>query len=348
MKNVIMISVLFLFLGSCKKMVLGPDTVNDPENNFEIFWEDFDKHYALFGVRNHDWDSIYNAYEPKVTPQTTDEELWQYFTEMIEYLDDTHTFVYDEQKDTFFVSGNTLNAEAEEIFDYGLIEAKYVENITEIAEEFKFNYGNIVGKNIGYIYMENMTEEGFKVEIIDEVIASLKNYDAIILDLRNNGGGDDQFSERVAGVFADGAHFIYTVEERNGPNHDDFEEKKMYYTAKAGPEQYLKPVILLTDRYTVSAAEIFLLHMKAFGHVTQIGDSTSGDFSDTSMLRFLPNGWLYRYSIMKFLLPDGSSLDGIGHVPDVYVKNTKEEVEAGTDKVMETAFEYLFDTYGIK
>ncbi|WFO18218.1 S41 family peptidase [Cellulophaga baltica 4] len=97
----------------------------------------------------------------------------------------------------------------------------------------------------------------------------------------------------------------------------------------------------------MSAGEIFLLHMKSFEHVTQIGDTTAGDFSTISNMRFLPNGWHYRYSIQKVLLPNGESFDGIGHIPDVYEKNTVEDIAAKEDKVLDTALEYLLDTYGI-
>ncbi|MEM6771412.1 MAG: peptidase, partial [Bacteroidota bacterium] len=82
--------------------------------------------------------------------------------------------------------------------------------------------------------------------------------------------------------------------------------------------------------------------------VTQIGDATSGDFSDTSMDRFLPNGWIYQYSIMRFLLPDGTSLDGTGHVPDIFIRNTVEDITADRDRVLERAFTFLFEAYGIE
>ncbi|MFP3490731.1 hypothetical protein R0K20_24355, partial [Staphylococcus sp. SIMBA_130] len=66
----------------------------------------------------------------------------------------------------------------------------------------------------------------------------------------------------------------------------------------------------------------------------QMGDTTAGDFSTVSNMRFLPNGWRYVYSIQQFLLPNGRSLDGIGHVPEIYVKNTEYTVNNNTDLVV--------------
>jgi carboxyl-terminal processing protease len=176
----------------------------------------------------------------------------------------------------------------------------------------------------------------------------LKNYKAIVLDLRQNIGGDDKYGERIAGVFADSEKLLYTVQTRNGLNHNDFDAKTEHFSKKMGSEQFVKPVIVLTDRRTISSGEVLLIHLKSFNQVTQIGDTTSGDFSDVSNRKFLPNGWTYQYSIKMFLLANGKSLDGIGHIPGVYVKNTQADILAQNDKVMEKAIQYLFTTYGIQ
>jgi len=88
--------------------------------------------------------------------------------------------------------------------------------------------------------------------------------------------------------------------------------------------------------------------MNALPQVTQIGTATSGDFLDTGMSRFLPNGMQYQYSIMKFLLPDGTSLGGAGHVPYIEVRNSTEDISAGNDLVLERAFRFLLEEYGIE
>lgn len=333
-------------LVSCEKTIVNKNTKNNPENNFEILWNDFDRHYGLFTVRNINWRNLYDIYRPQVTPNTTDAELWNIFTKLLEHLDDSHTSIYNPRTSEEYVSGDTLNEQSSLEFDESIITNNYLDYRIKIEKEPSLSYGKIKNKNIGYIYLGS--EEGKSPKVINEIIEQLQTLNAIILDIRQNEGGFDSYAQRFAGAFADSEKFIYSVQTRNGKNHSDFNEKKLYYTKKQGNKQFLKPVIVLTDRATISAGEVLLLHLKSYDHVTQIGDTTAGDFSDLSNKRTLPNRWSYYYSTMMYLLPDGSSLDGIGHIPDIYIKNSELDIKNGKDKVLEKAIDYLYDTYKIK
>ncbi len=343
-KLFLLLSTAAIIFTGCETLVLGEAEANDPENNFEIFWNDFDQHYSLFNVRGWDWDSIYTVYRPQVTPQTTDEDLWEIQRQMVEYLDDAHTFVY--WPGEAFFSGNRedrarLNAE----FSLPLVLADHLEVIDSSNQE-EYYYGSLRGRNIGYIYLGGVDFEN--ENFADRLLEGIGQHDAIIIDLRNNGGGNDTDAANFAARFSDREELAFTVQERNGPNHEDFAGKTEYFLRKDGPVQYTQPVVVLTDGLSVSAAEIMLIYLKALPHVTQIGTTSSGDFSDTSMRRFLPNGWQYQYSIMKFLLPDGTSLDGVGHIPNIEVRNSEESILAGNDLVLERAFQYLFEEHGIE
>ena len=344
MKRILLLSSILLLFGACEKTFLGSDEENSNTNVFEIFWNDFDKHYSLFTVRNTDWDLLYQTYRPQVSDNQSIDDLWSIMSSLIEHLDDSHTTLFDGNRS--YKSGYAQNEQSIAEFDGDLIISKYMEGVTQVDSESDLYYGKIKDKEIGYIYLGSMNGED--PGKIDDVLGNLVNLKAIILDIRQNTGGDDRYSARIARPFSDGEHLIYSVQTRNGPNHSDFDDKKLYYTQFDSENSYSKPVIVLTDRRTISAGEIFLLHMNAFANVTQIGDTTAGDFSTLSNMRFLPNGWTYVYSIQKFLLPDGSSLDGIGHVPDIYSKNTESDISSSVDKVLEDAFDYLFTEYGIK
>jgi carboxyl-terminal processing protease len=346
MKNLVYIFLIIILFSSCKKLVLGDDSQNNPTAIFETVWTDFDEHYSLFEVRNQNWDSLKTVYQSQINANTNNTQLWNILTNMLETLDDSHTVLFGENDNQHFISGYTLNEQSKLEYSKSLITSKYLDYRTELTTEENFSYGKIKTKDIGYIYLG--AEGGKDDTKIDEVIDALKNHKAIILDLRQNTGGDDRYGERIAGVFADNENLVYTVQTRNGKKHDDFDNKTSHYSKKQGDEQFLKPLIVLTDRRTISAGEVMLLHLKKYNQVTQIGDSTAGDFSTTSNRKFLKNGWSYQYSIQKFLLPNGQSLDGIGNIPDVYVKNTQADLAAQNDKVIEKAIDYLWTRYGIQ
>lgn len=335
--------LMFLSLCGCQTLILGEEASNDPENNFEIFWKDFDRHYGLFEARGWDWEAMYAAYRPQVTPRTTDEELYEIFRQMVADLNDSHTFIYWPGK-AFFSGNSEEDDRIEAEFSYELLLRDHVEIIDSSGDE-EFAYGIIRGKDIGYLYLGGMDIED--PNFGDRLLRDIGDKAALIIDLRNNTGGDDEVGAALAGRFADREELIYTVEERNGPAHDNFGDKLEYFVRPRGSEKFIKPVVILTDKITVSAAEVALIYFKALPHVTQIGTATSGDFSDTGMRRFLPNGFQYQYSIMQFLLPDGTSLDGVGHVPDIEIRNSAMDIEAGRDLVMERAYLYLLEEFGI-
>ncbi|MEM9930851.1 MAG: S41 family peptidase [Bacteroidota bacterium] len=343
MKTFFSLLVALLIFSGCQSIILGKEKASTPEHNFELFWQDFDEHYGLFTARGWDWDSIYTEFHPRVTAQTTEDELWEIFKEMITYLDDSHTFVA--RPGEFFASGSEDDEQVEREFSLDLILNDYVELIDSSSEQ-GYWYGRFRDRDIGYLYLSGIDLEN--PAVMDEMLRAIGQHAAIIIDIRNNTGGDDLIGAEIAGRFLQETTFVYSVQERNGPEHDDFAGKTNYYARQLGTENFTKPVVLLTDLITVSAGEVMTIYLKANSQLTQIGTTTAGDFSDTGMHRFLPMGWIYQYSIMKFLLPDGTSLDGVGHIPDIYVRNTEADIAAGNDVVLARAFDFLWEEYNIR
>ena len=138
----------------------------------------------------------------------------------------------------FFRSGSEENSFVEAEFSLSLVKRKYLEtwqnipNTGSSIDEDEYLYGKVKSRDIGYVYLNGM--EADDRDFMDHVLRQIGNHKAIILDLRNNLGGDDLTAEAIAGRFADGEHFIYTGQERNGPNHDGFcrKEKLLHYKSQ--------------------------------------------------------------------------------------------------------------------
>jgi hypothetical protein len=56
----------------------------------EVFCHIFEENYPFFKLHNVDWDGIYKTYRPKVTARTTDDELFEIFSEVIKASNDPH------------------------------------------------------------------------------------------------------------------------------------------------------------------------------------------------------------------------------------------------------------------
>jgi C-terminal processing protease CtpA/Prc len=139
-------------------------------------------------------------------------------------------------------------------------------------------------------------------------------------------------------LFANQKTLFMTTRKRNGPRRSDFTAVDKWYVE--GEAQYTKPIVLLTSRWTASAGETFTWAMNTQAQVTQLGDTTAGGFTDV-VARELPNGWLYFVGVGDYRNAKGESEEGKGVAPKVYATNTKAEIDAGKDKVLEKAIERL-------
>ena len=64
--------------------------MRNPEKNFEELWRTFHNRYPFFELRNVDWKKQYETYRPKVTRETSDDELFDIFCQMLAPLHDGH------------------------------------------------------------------------------------------------------------------------------------------------------------------------------------------------------------------------------------------------------------------
>jgi C-terminal processing protease CtpA/Prc len=86
------------------------------------------------------------------------------------------------------------------------------------------------------------------------------------------------------------------VASMNEHGNTDFAAPINMYVEPEDGYRYTKPLVLLTDRFCVSAAETFTLAMHTLDGMTQIGDTTFGAFADR-IIRELPNGWGYSIGV---------------------------------------------------
>ncbi len=334
--NIIIVVILFT---SCDKMLLIEKEENTPINNFNTVWENFDRYYGGFIVKDIDWDALYTIYRPMVNENSTEEELYNALIGLFDELNDSHVFLKTLNPNLeHYNSGPLGKLKVVTDFKLSTVENNYLTGVTKLNEAVWYG---MLDNNIGYIYIDNFSETKETYESnFNEIIEKMQNTGGLVVDIRAGKGGYDPEAMFVAGYFATEKKLAISMKLRNGAGHNDFTDPIKQYVKPQGNKQYTKDVVVLTNRFTISASESFILAMSRQEHVTFVGDTTSGAFSD-AIRRDMPNGWIYRMSVAEVRTHDGTCWEGIGYPPDVVVQNDPTDVTNGIDEALEKAIELL-------
>jgi hypothetical protein len=341
MKKLSQLILLVFMITSCEKVLMEKEPANNPVNNFESLWKTTDEKYSFFEFKGIDWNGIYNEYRPQIIQDMNDYELFDVFKNMLNELKDGHVNLTA----PFDISRYSFKYNAPENFDFRTLQDHY------IGWDYRIT-GSLIntsfvrnGATIGYIYYGSFSGPIQSADI-DFVIASLWHTKGIILDVRNNGGGDVSNIYTLGSRFADKKRLIYTSAMKNGPNHEDFGVASEVYMEPGGSHQYTGPVVLLTNRGCFSATSFFATAMKAFPHVIQVGDTTGGGLGAPAGFE-LPNGWGYRFSVSRTLTSDGLNWEN-GVPPDSTVWMNPVHELSGIDDIMEKAIEIILEKKSVE
>ncbi len=171
-----------------------------------------------------------------------------------------------------------------------------------------------IGKGIYYLKFDMFPRlnEALEVEI-EEMMSSFVQAKAIIIDLRDNGGGSDQTVNHLAGYFFDEKTKLATSYQWGQDPHD------IWATPKSTSSSLAKTrLIILISQASFSAAEAFTQRLQFRQRAFVIGEKTPGALhrsatylmNDLFMLQ-----WPYERSVDALQQKD---IEGIGISPDLY------------------------------
>jgi hypothetical protein len=123
--------------------------------------------------------------------------------------------------------------------------------------------------NIGSVKLNGFADPAACQETVDRAMASLNHADALIIDLRDNGGGLGETALRLAGYLFDRPTLFYDPRP-------DSPVPARTASPMAGNKLVDKPVYVLTSSRTQSAAEYFVYNLKMLKRATIVGEATAG------------------------------------------------------------------------
>ena len=204
----------------------------------------------------------------------------------------------------------------------GLKKAKIFKIKREIIE-IKSVASKLIEKEIGYLrlraFNENSSDQ-LKKEI--SKLEKKENLLGYIFDLRNNPGGLLSQAIQISDFFLDDGEIVSTKGRKNRENRKFF--------AKKGDKINGKPLIVLINNGSASAAEIVAGALQDQKRAILLGESTFGKGSVQSIIP-LKNKGAIRLTISKYYLPSGKSISEIGVSPDIMVEESEENFVINTD-----------------
>ena len=317
---------------ACADPTLAPAPSSGNAAIFDAVWRDFDLNYSFFTLKGVNWDSVRAVVRPHAIAARSDDDLARVIGGMLLSLHDRHVSLTTPTRTIAYQSAADL---APAPFNPVLIDVDYLRDAT-ITGGGHVIYG-MVAPMVGYIRIPSFGGQGW-VSDIDEAIAALRGARAMIVDVRENGGGTNELATAAAGRFASASRLFGYVRIRNGPDHDDFTGYIAESVAPSGPRPFRGPVIVLTNRKVYSSAEDFVLATRVQPNVTVVGDTTAGA-SGNPLVRELPNGWTFQLSTWIEYTPVKQVFENIGLAPDVYVPSTMSQMVAGHDPILDRAIQ---------
>ena len=300
---------------------------NTPQGNFEALWRIIDEQYCFLDYKQIDWDAIRDKYQPLITSDMSNDGLFEVLGNMLAELKDGHVNLYS--------ASNTARywdwyLDYPRNYDESLVE-KYLGRDYRIAAGLKYT---ILEDNIGYISYTSFSD-GIGDGNLNEALSYLAACNGLIIDVRNNGGGNLTYSTRFAARFTNERVLTGYIQHKTGKGHSDFSEPEPIYIEPSDGVRWQKNAVVLTNRHSYSATNDFINAMRYMPNVTLLGDKSGGG-SGLPFTSELPNGWTVRFSASPHLDADKQHIE-FGIDPDVKMDMDDEDKARGLDTLIEAA-----------
>ncbi len=315
-----------------------------PIENYNALWRIIDEHYAFLDMKlpaDSSWQDMYDKYRPLVNEKMSEDSLFIVMSKLLGELNDGHVNIVAPFDYAYF---DKWKDDTDLYYQSKLVD-KYLGDNYKIAGSLRYkqiDYNNHSQDSIAYIRCSSFNTSLSQANILAS-LSRLSKCRALIIDIRNNGGGSLSNSDKLSSTFTPKDRPVGYTRYKTGKGHNNFSEKIKIYAKKGKYGVWQRPVVILTDRGVYSAANDFVLKMKGLPQVLILGNKTGGG-GGLPMSSELPNGWYVRYSSTQTFDLQGRNIEA-GIEPNLQVKLKKGDVQADKDTLIEVAIAYIKQFY---
>ncbi len=367
MKAANKIGLVLIFCGmmACRQEAVLPKSgeTTDPVANFDFFWNGINDNYVFFSYDNLDWDGVYNEYRPKISSAMSEYDLQILIIEMMGKLIDGHRELKIGNGDYAGINNYQYRVKYNDVKTEDLVKQKYIDS-SKLKNfyysgidngDIEFYTSRLKNNNkIAYIRysqfgaaLQNETQNEEFNSYLEEVQES-NNFSSMIIDVRQNIGGSAMaFANLISKFVPDNYIWGYSKFRLSRDRYETtpFIEEKLSFSSSIG---FTKPIVILTDRYSFSAAEVTTLALHNLPNVTVIGDTTAGangpissEGKDYTGNFTMPNKWIVQLAQKATFDSNKKIFEGKGVPPDIAVIPSEIDRGNGIDNVLEAAVDFL-------
>ncbi|MDE6452566.1 MAG: S41 family peptidase [Muribaculaceae bacterium] len=308
--------------------------------NFDALWTIVDEHYCFFDEKDVDWQQIREQYRSRIDPEGMETtEYFRLLGQMLDELKDGHVNLTSSFNTSYY---RKWWSDYPQNFDLRLVREHYLD--FDYSQSGVLSY-KVLHDSIGYMLVSSMAS-GITNGALDMALLEFAKADcpALVIDVRDNGGGMLTTTEQLVTRFISRRTLAGYICHKTGPGHNDFSEPyAFHYDTAEGHVRWLRPVVILTNRSTFSAANNFVSIMRLLPNTRIVGDRTGGG-SGMPFSSEIPCGWGVRMSACPIYDAEMQLAEG-GVAPSegCSVDLDPELALQGTDTMLEFALDLASD-----
>jgi hypothetical protein len=321
----------------CGELIVPENSENLSVEDFEAAWSFIDSLYPMLREKGIDWDSVHAWYRPKAEVARGD-EAHQILHDLVETLRDGHAYYQTVGGGVVFpYVSHRLRRDRSTFSPY--VVRRYLSGEMAVTGTRTMEYGFLEG-NLGYLRVTTFDPTHMMADL-PAVMGFLSGTDGLVLDVRNNDGGELTNVATLVGWFIESP--------LRWP--DAFSQREVMEDVEPPVEpvspslRYSPPVAVVVNGAARSAADLLAELMGQIPQVTLVGDTTMGiacqDYDDVNGDFCLPSGPSIHIPTGCFRRYDGVPLEWYGVPPDVRVTQTEQNVREGRDLQLERAVALL-------
>ena len=289
---------------------LPPNFAEQNREAFEVLKRAINEDYSYRDLRRIDWESRFAEFAPRLRILVSPDKFAESMAEMLSPAQDVHMWLkVGDQMVPTYKRQSAWNVAMNSL-------PKLVPGWKHLSPVvFSGEYPD----GVRYLFIRSWPGgESDQIDPAFEVITQANAaHQALIVDVRANGGGAEPLAQQFAGCFVDHAVPYAKDTIRYGGKFSEPHERVL--EPNKGRPHFQGQVAVLMGLGTVSSSESFVMMMKQVPGCLLIGDRTAGASGNPKPVD-LGNGVTLFVPSWKDLRLDGTCMEGEGFAPDVAVK----------------------------